>query len=898
MKLPPLKNRDWNYLLLSFLLPFFGVLLLMIIVGCEPFGDRSMLYSDAWHQYYPFFKAYRQALLSGDSLLFSWDVGMGMDYLGLISYYLASPLYLLSVFVPESMTLEYFGMLAPIRIGLAGLFFAIFLKKMFGKNDLSLPIFGAFYATCAWTLGYQWNVMWLDTFSLLPLVALGTVSLLRDKKFFLYTFTLFLSIYSNYYIGLFTCIFVLLLFLCYQICRCKSFKRLCLDFLRIGVFTVLAIGMTAILELPALAALQNTQSSVNTFPQGFRLNIADENTWKGLLDAMRQVAGNMGGGLKPTFVDGLPNLYSGVFTIIFMFLFLTTRSIKVRDKLCCVILLLFFMVSFILRQLDYIWHGFHFTNQIPYRFSFLFSFVALYMAYRAFLARKQFRFWQLALAGVLTLGILACSDLRTNTVFIAYNLVFFLLYMFILGYMQFSKKLTPCATWQEKKELGLDRMQRRSAGGILLVGFMCLEFIMNLVNFGVNFSYTNVKDYPYGTDHTASIIRYMKEREKNNLFFRAEMTHSKTLNDGALNDYNGISTFTSSANVRVTEFMKALGYGAKNTYNRYCYEESSPVANLFLNLKYMIERDAAVEENSYFDEIHHYGNIYLLENNAYLPLGFLAETELGNVDFFDPSMKPFPFQNELFTAATGIQKAVWYPSNLTKPEITAENVKITSVLDSGYCSYECDSSGAYVVYTYNITNEGFLCLELNMSQRNSYFVYKNDGYLFQESMSLPQTIAVGDVVPGDKITIKVACTAGKNGSITIRPGILREDVFREGYDILAQSTLKLTHFSNTLVEGTINCNRDGLLYTSIPYDGNWSVTVDGKPAEITLVGKAMVAVELAEGEHELTFTYQNKAFSLGWKISLGCALVFAALTYVFYVAKRPHYHGKYLRKSK
>ena len=61
------------------------------------------------------------------------------------------------------------------------------------------------------------------------------------------------------------------------------------------------------------------------------------------------------------------------------------------------------------------------------------------------------------------------------------------------------------------------------------------------------------------------MIRYMHEREKNNLFFRAETTHSQTLNDGALNGYNGISAFTSSANVKTTVFMKALGYGAKNT---------------------------------------------------------------------------------------------------------------------------------------------------------------------------------------------------------------------------------------------------------------------------------------------------------------------------------------------
>ena len=68
--------------------------------GYQPFGDRSMLYSDMYHQYYPFFVSFRRALLSGNSLLYNWDVGMGMEYLGLMSYYLASPLNLLSILLP------------------------------------------------------------------------------------------------------------------------------------------------------------------------------------------------------------------------------------------------------------------------------------------------------------------------------------------------------------------------------------------------------------------------------------------------------------------------------------------------------------------------------------------------------------------------------------------------------------------------------------------------------------------------------------------------------------------------------------------------------------------------------------------------------------------------------
>ena len=154
MKLPQGKNFKWNYLGLAFAIPCVGMLFVMLISRFEPFGKYSMLYSDMYHQYYPFFVAYRDALRSGDSLLHSWNVGLGMDYLGLMSYYLASPMYLLSVFVPESLLLEFFSLLMPIKLGLAGLFFAVFLKKTFRTEDISVAFFGGFYGLCAWALGF------------------------------------------------------------------------------------------------------------------------------------------------------------------------------------------------------------------------------------------------------------------------------------------------------------------------------------------------------------------------------------------------------------------------------------------------------------------------------------------------------------------------------------------------------------------------------------------------------------------------------------------------------------------------------------------------------------------------------------------------------------------------
>ena len=48
------------------------------------------------------------------------------------------------------------------------------------------------------------------------------------------------------------------------------------------------------------------------------------------------------------------------------------------------------------------------------------------------------------------------------------------------------------------------------------------------------------------------------------------------------------------------------------------------------------------------------------------------------------------------------------------------------------------------------------------------------------------------------------------------------------------------------------------------------------------MGDCMVAVELTEGQHTVAFTYHNTAFSLGWKITLGCAAVFLLLVQVIY----------------
>ncbi len=918
MTLPQRPNgRKWNYLGLSFAFPAGLMLILMFVSGAEPFGKQTMLYSDMFHQYYPFFYAYRDAIRSGKGLLWNWSVGMGMDYLGMISYYLASPLNLLSVLVPEGWVLEYFSLLMPTKLGLAGLFFAWMLKKLFGRDDLSLVMFGGLYALCAWAIGYQWNIMWLDGFMLLPLVALGTVELLRDKKFILYTVTLFLAVAANYYVGFFVCIFVFLLFWCYEICRFKSIGRFFSDFLRIAPFTVLALGMTAFITLPAYAALQTTYSSVNQFPEGFQMNIVANEAletakkawtayktakeagegalpilWEALvlsaapiLEGMSKAAGQLGGGTTPTYIDGLPNLYCGVLPLALGFLFLMSKEVKLRDKLCSVGLLIFFMLSILIRQLDYIWHGFHFTNQIPYRFSFLFSFVLLYMAYRAWLVRDKFELWQIILAGGGTaILFLLDGDKRSNISYLSFNFAFLALYFAVMlyGHRDFiPEKETadmsgaeasgevepPKPTWQDRLP---DTATRRRQAALATACIITAELVLNLVTFGTTFGIYSY-DYPKNDANSAPLLSYMKENEEE-LFYRTEVTHAQTLNDGALNGYYGLSTFSSSANASTTRFLASLGAGGYDSWNRYCYEDGSPVSNLFLNLKYQLEREFTPGENSYWDVVKTEGNATLLQNNAWLPLGFMVKDALADFNF--TASDGFTMQNRLFRTATGLTGDVWTKMKSSDGTVIADKVTTHISNVAGYTSFTTGSEGGTLTYSYNISKAGYMCLDLNLYQQNDFTVYINGTKLYSETYSLPQILAVCDVKPGDNVQVVVTCKPNMaNTSISIAAAVMDETLFRQGYDILNTSTLQLTEFDTTYISGTIDVKEAGLLYTSIPQNGNWVCYVDGEKVETTLVGEAMLAVTLTTGEHTVEFRYQNMSFILGLGISLACGLI-------------------------
>ena len=89
------------YIIIAFFLPFVLMTIGFAIMEVSPFGDKQILVTDLWHQYYPFLVDFQDKLKHGESLFWSWTQGGGVNYFSLMSYYLAGPMNFLCVFIPS-----------------------------------------------------------------------------------------------------------------------------------------------------------------------------------------------------------------------------------------------------------------------------------------------------------------------------------------------------------------------------------------------------------------------------------------------------------------------------------------------------------------------------------------------------------------------------------------------------------------------------------------------------------------------------------------------------------------------------------------------------------------------------------------------------------------------------
>ena len=110
--------RPSDSLLAAFFVPIILLVVIFALKGIFPFGTESFLRTDMYHQYAPFFSEFQHKLTEGGSLLYSWDIGMGVNFAALYAYYLASPLNWLLILCPKAYIIEFMTYMIVIKTGL------------------------------------------------------------------------------------------------------------------------------------------------------------------------------------------------------------------------------------------------------------------------------------------------------------------------------------------------------------------------------------------------------------------------------------------------------------------------------------------------------------------------------------------------------------------------------------------------------------------------------------------------------------------------------------------------------------------------------------------------------------------------------------------------------------
>lgn len=808
------RNRLFKYLtkklpvIMAFVIPV--LILLVLYIGREvfPLGENMYLRSDMYHQYAPFMKEFQRNIQSGGSLLYSWNIGLGNNFASTYAYYLASPVNWLSVIFPDHLVPEFMNIMLIIKSGLMSSTFAWYVIRKFRRSDYLATVFGCFYAMSSYMAAFSWNVMWLDCLVLFPLILIGLEKLVKEHKPAMYVITLAVSIISNYYISIMIAIFLVLYYLYLLICETKfrSGYETLTSILMFMVTSIIAGCMATFIVLPALFNLFLTASSDSAFPGSF---VAYYN----LLEMLSKSVINT----EPAVFSGhFPNIYATMALYLLVPLYWISRRVPVREKAGKTVLVCILALSFMFNVPTYIWHGFHFPNSLPCRYSFIYIFLVLVMGYQAILYMKRFRLTEIvicAVAGVF--GVFLFQTLYPDegpTLGNACAGAAFILIYLVIALMIHSRKVP--------KTLVM----------VILLITSIAEIIINTNNTG----YSITSRTAYVSDNED--IKQMLSQVDDGSFYRVEKMTRKTKNDGTWNNYKSASVFSSTTVAGNSDLYDQLGMQGR--VNAYSYSGHTPVTQALLGVRYEI---AGSELNDVLmTQAASSGDMHLYENRYALSLGFLTDRAVYDMQMV-PS-QPFQMQNELIRAACGVEGVFHIMNSYGGPQ----------------AQFAVEETGRCLLF---IPTELENCVvEIRRGQEQVL------SRLF-DSLEPPQIIDAGDVQEGDQVTVR--CDDETVTSLTVYPAIMDYAKYDQAMQILETGNMEITDYTDTKVTGHIRVEKEGqMLFTTIPYDEGWTLYVNGQKTDCRDFKNSFIAFDLEPGEYTIEFRYWPSGLTPGIILSL------------------------------
>ena len=919
--------EEYGYLAFAMLLPAVLVYLMYLSKGLHPFGNGCVLVLDLNGQYVWFFEALRNFVKGDADLLYSFSRALGGEFLGIYAYYLASPLSFLLCLFPQNRMLEGLLALFLLKTALCGGTFGFYLHRTAKqRKPYVIVAFSIFYALTSYAVVQQHNTMWIDAVMWLPLITLGIEELIKHGKFKLYTVSLAVTLFSNFYIGYMVCIYCAIYFFTYYFAHSEDnrnnpfgeklhfFKSLC----RISLYSLIAVGIAAVILLSAYYSLNFGKTTFSTPDWKVTTNFD-------ILDLLYKFLPGSYDTVRP---EGLPFVYCGVLTLLLIPSYFLSHKYPMQQKIASGIFIFIFVASFSLSITDLIWHGFQLPNWLNYRYSFMLCFYLCVLAARALSDLEG-----LSLKAVMGTGgliALLCVILQkysdgeyvnpNDYTCIWFTLLSLFAYLAVLGIMK--------------------KAESKQAISIALVAVICVEVFLNglwnLNGLDEDVTYSRYSYYNNFLSNARPIVE--KVQESDTSFYRMEKTFFRKSNDNMALGIRGLSGSTSTLNKETIHFLNKMGYCSRSHQSKYL--GGTPVNDSLLGLKYILS-DNAVYANYY--ENYTFSGLYTAYRNPYaLSLAYRVDDDLLSfpLGFVESTTEPNENESKIGGAVSALKNKINEFLDIDETVNSAEykdeydspferlNAIVTAMLGEEETvqifvpiSYEVSTENLtreYRVahYQYAPTNEaqkGTLSYSITMPVNGELYFYLPSDYQRELDLTLvekefPQDmgtfggsettriISLGIQNEGDELKLNMSTTDA------FYPMIEQEcfyyidwAVFEDAMARLSQNQYQITDYTEHAFTGTyVAADTHDTVLTTIAFDKGWSVYVDGQKVEIQKALGSLIAFQVTGtvGQtHTIQIVYEPNTLRIGLTISL----VSLGLLALLILLEKPFRHLPVLR---
>ncbi|MDR1131311.1 MAG: YfhO family protein, partial [Oscillospiraceae bacterium] len=735
-----IKKRSALCPALSYLLCFAVPLLLMLTVfarlGIHPFGSKSLLIVDMNSQYADFYQGLRHILSGKASPLFSWQMALGNNFWGLFTYYVSSPLSLIPLLFPESALPDGILVMVLIKIGLCGLTFAIFARRVFNIPAALMPGLAAAYAMMSYNVIYSMMPMWLDTVALLPLMALGVEQLLKNGRRLPIIGWTALCIVCNYYTAYMAILFLSLWFVYRLALKTNIPGALRFAARKCGQFALCiatSCGLCAAVLLPAYFSLKGGRiaGEARAFP---RLSLASLGVKL------------LNGAYDRFYDDAAPLIYCGAAVALLCVCFFFRKRIPLRERLAAGGLVIIISLCYCAPSLNGLFHLFHLPNWFPYRYAFIGSFTIIALACRAAgeirpemaEARPGGKKRSAKLSGApQTVNGHTRTLLSEILPGIALTCILYILIGSAIGFVLPETGLTVTDggfavqdAWDSSNLLprsflllcafSLLLILRQAVRGaarkrfitglfaLLLCGDMFLNADTLIAALDRGTYYHQYTDWTDAVALTRPALNALSRLDTG--FYRVEKDYQRTFNDPIALGYNGISHYSSAYKQNTNSLLKSLGMWQNWFWSS--GRGSTLVTDAMFGVKYRLSRAG---EMPGYDLLFSQDGVSVFENSYVLPIAFMS--------------RPYPLEGNPFERQNALARGI-YPDggDVFSPAFYSWTELGFELGDSGYVRAEGQS--ALLVCTVEAVTDGLLYLYMDTAENYAdAAVYVNGRYI-------------------------------------------------------------------------------------------------------------------------------------------------------------------------